>query len=54
MSSMKPNCVVYSPQDKNWCVLVEYTESVRKLKQGDYLLNKKIDVVMDMRKNDED
>lgn len=21
--SMKPGCVVYSPQDKNWCVLVE-------------------------------
>ena len=29
-------------------MLVEYTESVSKLKAGDYFLDKKIDVVMDM------
>lgn len=37
--------------DDRWSVkamLVEYTESVSKLKMGDYLLGKKIDVVMDM------
>lgn len=27
---------------------MEYTESVSKLKAGDYLLGKKLDVVMDM------
>lgn len=37
--------------DDRWSVkamLVEYTESVSKLKAGDYLLDKRINVVMDM------
>ena len=37
--------------DDRWSVkamLVEYTESVSKLKAGDYLLDKRIDVVTDM------
>lgn len=37
--------------DDRWSVkamLVEYTESVSKLKAGDYLLDKRVDVVMDM------
>lgn len=40
--------------DDRWSVkaiLVEYTESVSKLKPGDYLFDKKIDVVMDMSGN---
>lgn len=37
--------------DDRWSIkamLMEYTESVSKLKAGDYLLDKRINVVMDM------
>lgn len=42
--------------DKYWptkAMLVAYTESVSKLKVGDYLLNKKVDSIMDCRDRNE-
>lgn len=49
---MKPGCVVYNPAENFWCVLVEHRrDDIRKLKVGDYLRDKKIDVIMDKTGN---
>lgn len=51
---MKPGCFVYNPAENHRCVLVEQrrTDDIRKLSEGDWLLGKRIDVIMDRTHTD--